>query len=253
MSHNISGPCKQRCSHLEVPSLTTTACLVCGQPARHQDALQQVHSCGHCVCHGSCIITLFNTACNDRSLFPPRCSCNWGVSLSTVLQFYGPNFVPVETRRRHGLFLSNRRDPALIRCASNTCSHPVTDREIVETVENGGRLVACFECPELTCFRCEKLNSYHIEGHRPVQCVLRCVCGYRFWRKDPDGRWYHCDCGREICSVCEKGPRYCDCPSEDETTDEEEGWGWGGNAGEQFRALSRLSQSAQYKLPGRWC
>lgn len=33
------------------------------------------------------------------------------------------------------------------------------------------------------------------------------------WWRDLNSRWLYCDCGFEVCSVCEKGVRQCDCVS----------------------------------------
>ncbi|KAL8679326.1 MAG: hypothetical protein Q9186_004373 [Xanthomendoza sp. 1 TL-2023] len=58
-----------------------------------QDQLQQESShlaCGHDYCHG-CLVSLFNSAMTDESLYPPRC-CRELIPLNLVQSHFSPQF-----------------------------------------------------------------------------------------------------------------------------------------------------------------
>lgn len=115
-------------------------CNACMEVASPEESLDL--QCGHTYCH-ACLLTLFNGAMSDTTLFPPRC-CKVPISLDTCRKV-----LPKELIKELDLKVEELATPNPTYCTNAECSKFIRTQKIVSGV------ASCVFCNEKTCVLCK--------------------------------------------------------------------------------------------------
>ncbi|KAL8684914.1 MAG: hypothetical protein Q9224_006067, partial [Gallowayella concinna] len=115
-------------------------CVACQDQFPQQESSHL--ACGHDYCHG-CLVSLFNSAMTDESLYPPRC-CRELIPLTLMQSHFSPQFVDAFYSRQVELSTPNRTY-----CSKPTCS------AFIEASNIEGGEATCPICNTQTCVVCQ--------------------------------------------------------------------------------------------------
>lgn len=154
-------------------------------------------------------MTIFEEACNVRSLFPSGCPCRvpWDPSSEILLSDVEANFSPLLSAQQsasYQVWSANKDDVIVVACYH--CDAHIEGHNIVRTVNDGERFVSCTDlyCDGMTYLRCKKAQ-HGLEARHGVWEQVRCVCGRELIFGDENAgkerSFMKCECGREICAT----------------------------------------------------
>lgn len=145
-------------------------CVACEEELQPKDLI--LTTCGHCYC-GSCLITAFQTAVSDESLYPPSCCANTPIPLDHATRFLDPELET--TFEEKGVEFST--------VDRTYCSDPTCSTFIPPDDYYADRAI-CPKCLSRTCVVCKAPGH---EGDCPADLELAALLKYA-----EEMRWQRC-------------------------------------------------------------